>query len=143
MRSRVAWFSNPNAFYNGYATGIAYETNPTSSADNARSMNNTAATVAAFRTSSTSATTPTAPSGITAASTSSSSVTVRWTDNSSNETGFNVERSTNGVDFTQVATLGAGAISFADSGLAASTRYYYRVRAYNSAGNSSYTLRCR
>jgi peptidyl-Asp metalloendopeptidase len=47
---RVAWFSNPNAYYNGYATGIAYESDPTKSADNARSMNNTADTVAAFRT---------------------------------------------------------------------------------------------
>ena len=47
--SRVAWFSNPNVTYNGYATGIAYESDPANSADNSRSMNNTAATVAAFR----------------------------------------------------------------------------------------------
>ena len=49
---RVAWFSNPNVYYNGYATGVAYESNPSQSADNVRSMNNTAATVASFRASS-------------------------------------------------------------------------------------------
>jgi predicted phage tail protein len=45
----------------------------------------------------------------------------------------------NGVDFTQIATLGAATTSYASNGLLASTTYYYRVRAYNSAGNSSYS----
>jgi hypothetical protein len=140
--NRVAWFSSPNAFYNGYATGIAYESDPANSADNARSMNNTADTVAAFRTAGGGGSTlsvPTAPSGLTASATSSSEVTVRWSDNSSNETGFRVERSSNGVDFVEIATTGAGVTSYANSGLAARTTYYYRVRAYNSAGNSGYT----
>jgi len=47
---RVNYFSNPNVYYNGAPTGVAYESNPSASADNARSMNNTAAVVAAFRT---------------------------------------------------------------------------------------------
>jgi hypothetical protein len=143
--SRVAWFSNPNVNYNGYATGIAYESDPANSADNSRSMNNTAATVAAFRNGTTSSptpmapTAPTAPSGLAASATAYNSVTVRWADNSGDETGFKVERSGNGVDFTEVATLGAATTSFADNGVVASSNYYYRVRAYNSVGNSTYS----
>jgi hypothetical protein len=141
---RVAWFSNPDVHYNGYATGIAYEANPSQSADNVRSMNNTAATVAAFRASKgstivPSVTVPTAPTTLSAAAASASTINLGWTDASNNEAGFLVERSLNGVDFTQVATLGAATTSYASNGLLASTMYYYRVRAYNSAGNSSYS----
>ncbi len=109
-------------------------------------MNNTAATVAAFRTSGSSttapsvaATAPAAPSGITATGTAYNSVTTRWTDSSSNETGFKVERSRNGVDYLEIATLGAGVATYVDNGVIASSNYYYRVRAYNSVGNSNYS----
>jgi hypothetical protein len=142
---RVAWFSNPNVYYNGYATGVAYESSPSTAADNARSMNNTAATVAAFRASKTSATpspTPTlpaAPTALSAVAASASAINLKWTDNATDETGYVVQRSTDGTNFTQVATLGAGTTSYASSGLAAATTYYYRVRAYNGAGNSAFS----
>lgn len=45
--TRIPRFSNPNVLWNGAPTGIAYETDPTHAADNARSLNNTAVTVAA------------------------------------------------------------------------------------------------
>jgi peptidyl-Asp metalloendopeptidase len=140
---RVAWFSNPNVYYNGQATGISYESNPSKSADNARSMNNAAATVASFRaaksTTSPSVTVPAAPSALSAVAASASVIDLRWTDNSGNESGFVVERSSNGVDFSQIASLGAGTTSHSSNGLAAATIYYYRVRAYNSAGNSAFS----
>jgi hypothetical protein len=141
---RVTQFSNPNVFYKGHATGIAYETDPANSSDNARSMNNTADTVAAFRGSSSGGGTgatavPAAPSSLSVSAQSSSTGTALWTDNSSNEVGFRLERSGNGVDFSEIATLGAGTTSYSDSGLSGKTTYYYRVRAYNSAGNSSYS----
>jgi len=142
---RVAWFSNPNVYYNGYATGIAYESSPATSADNARSMNNAAATVAAFRSSKTSTvapsspTLPAAPSALSATAASSSAINLKWTDNATNETGYVVQRSTDGTNFTQVATLAAGTSSYSNSGLAAATTYYFRVRAYNGAGNSAFS----
>ncbi len=63
-----------------------------------------------------------------------------WLDNSSNETGFRVERKlgTAGI-YTAVATTGANVTSYADSTLADSTTYCYRVNAFNSAGNSPYS----
>jgi uncharacterized protein YunC (DUF1805 family) len=144
---RVLQFSNPYVYYNGYATGVAYESNPANSADTARSMNETAATVSAFKGTTTSApaptapaaTVPAAPTSLAARAASSTSVTLTWVDNATNESGYKVERSGDGVVFTEIASLGAGASSYANSGLTARTNYYYRVRAYGSAGNSAYS----
>ena len=140
---RVTQFSNPDVTYNGYSTGIAYESDPGNSAENVRSMNNTANTVSAFRGSSGGGggdpTVPDAPSSLSPSANASSQVAVQWSDNSDDETGFRLERSDNGVNFSEIATLGAGTTSFNDNGVTARTTYYYRTRAYNSAGNSGYS----
>ncbi len=54
-----------------------------------------------------------------------------WQDNSSNETGFEVRRSTDGASgsFPVIATTGANTIAYADTGLAAEKQYCYKVRA--------------
>ena len=86
--------------------------------------------------------TPTAPTGLSTTSLSQSQIFLQWTDNSSNETGFKIERATNSsftLNLTQVATTAANATGYTDSGLSAGTVYYYRVRATNAAGNSAYT----
>jgi hypothetical protein len=70
---------------------------------------------------------------------SSSQINLSWTDNSNNETGFKVERSRNGWAFTQIAMRGTNVTTYANIGLAASTTYHYRVRAYNGGGNSDYS----
>lgn len=84
-------------------------------------------------------TAPAAPSGLGATAASSSQINLAWTDNSSNEDGFRIERSTDGVNFSEIATTGANATSYSNTGLAASTAYTYRVRAYNAGGNSAYS----
>jgi predicted phage tail protein len=66
-------------------------------------------------------------------------VSVGWTDNSSNETGFKLERSQDGVTFAEIATLGSNATTFSDVAVSAKSTYYYRVRAYNSYGVSAYS----
>jgi hypothetical protein len=84
-------------------------------------------------------TVPAAPSSLTAAGVSSSQINLTWSDNSGNETGFNVERSNDGTTFTQIATVGANATSYANTGLRKNKTYYYRVRAYNAGGSSGYS----
>lgn len=83
---------------------------------------------------------PAAPTSLTAAAVSSSQINLAWTDNSTDEIGFKIERKTgiNGV-WTQIATVGANVRSFSNTGLTANTTYYYRVRSYNTPGNSAYT----
>jgi len=140
--TRINNFSNPNVTYNGYPTGISYEASPSTSADTARTLNNTAKLVASYRVGSTSTpvpTAPAAPSGLTVQSALYNKVTIGWSDNATNETGFKVERSTDGATFTEIASLGADMRSFADATVAARTTYYYRVRAYNSVGPSAFS----
>jgi subtilisin family serine protease len=81
------------------------------------------------------------PSGLKATVNSSSKITLTWTDNSSSETGFKIERSTDGATFTQIATVGANVTTYANTGLTANKTYYYRVRAYNGSPvfNSAYS----
>jgi hypothetical protein len=137
--ARVLVFSNPYVNWNGHAAGIAYESSPSTSAENARTLINTAATVAAFRGSRVASTAPAAPSSMIIRGNTYNNVTVVWSDNSGNETGFKLERSSDGVNFAEIATLGADTTSHGDSSVAAGTTYYFRVRAYNSVGTSTYS----
>ena len=68
-------------------------------------------------------------------------IMLTWADNSSDETGFEVERSTTGggVGFSNITTTSAGATSYTDATSLAGTTYYYRVRAVNLAGDSTYS----
>ena len=84
---------------------------------------------------------PAAPSGLTATAASSSQINLSWTDNSTNESGFRIERCQGSgcTSFAQIVEVGANVTSYSNTGLAASTAYVYRVRAFNSGGNSAYS----
>jgi subtilisin family serine protease len=82
---------------------------------------------------------PKAPSGLTATAASKTQINLTWADNSSDETGFKVERSSDGLTYTQLATLAANTKSYANTSLGGGKKYFYRVRAYNANGNSAYT----
>jgi O-glycosyl hydrolase len=61
-----------------------------------------------------------------------SRIGLSWSDNSSSETAYTVERSTNGVNWTVLTSaLAANAISYTDTGRAENTLYYYRVKPTN------------
>ena len=63
-----------------------------------------------------------------------------WTDNSSNEESFLIERSTSmSTGFIQVATVGANVRTYTDNTLFRKTTYFYRVRAANSGGKSGFS----
>jgi titin len=82
---------------------------------------------------------PSPPTGLTATAASASQINLGWTDASTNESGFEVERSTDNITFTLRTTTAANVATFADTGLTAATTYYYRVRAVNTAGASTYS----
>ena len=69
-----------------------------------------------------------APSGLNFTGTTSSSTTLNWTDNSSNEVGFAIYRSSDGgVNYTFISQTAANAISFTDNTVLQNTTYFYRV----------------
>ena len=83
-----------------------------------------------------------APSGLSATAGTGVLVTLAWTDSSVNELGFRIERRlvpTSG--YSVIATVGPNITSFvdnADTGLAASANYSYRVASFN-AGDGAYS----
>jgi hypothetical protein len=135
--SRIRNFSNPNVFVSGQPTGIDHNVDPANSADGARTMNNTADTIAAFRQGAT--TPPQAPGGMNASAVSDVQIDLQWDDNSTDESGFELQRSGDGASWSALASVGANSTVYSDSGLAAGTIYYYRVRAYNGGGSSGWS----
>jgi len=82
---------------------------------------------------------PIAPGTLTARPISKTQVTLIWRDNSENETGFKIERSTNGATYSQIASVAAGVTTYVNTGLSGGKLYYYRVRATNTGGNSGFS----
>jgi hypothetical protein len=82
---------------------------------------------------------PAAPSGLTATATGSSTISLAWTDNATDETGFGIEQSTDNTNWTLISDdeVGINGNSYQVTLLSASTLYYFRVRAQNEAGWSA------
>ena len=75
---------------------------------------------------------------LTSGTPASSSLTVNWVDNAINETNYILERSTDGINYSVIATLPANTISYNETGLTPNTQYYYRVKAVNTTDASVY-----
>lgn len=86
---------------------------------------------------------PTTPTNLFASFTSSSTVTVIWDDNSSNEKGFELWRKDIGIggviDYRRIKTLTENTISTTDIGLSNFSAYYYKIRSFNSSGYSGFS----
>ncbi|TRX48571.1 T9SS type A sorting domain-containing protein [Fulvivirga sp. M361] len=67
-------------------------------------------------------------------------VQLSWTDNSSSEDGYIIERSlTSGTGFVEIARVGANEDEYDDRSLTSETTYFYRISAYNSTNTSEFT----
>ena len=82
---------------------------------------------------------PAAPSDLAATAVSASQINLQWTDRATNETGYKIERSTNGTAFSQIAIVAANATTYASTGLTRNKTYYYRVRATGGGGDSAFS----
>jgi outer membrane protein assembly factor BamB len=84
--------------------------------------------------------TPRAPTNLTATAVSSSQINLSWSDNSNNETGFVINRTQDPSKlWNYVTTVAANVKSYSDTGLHASTTYFYRVQAINAGGGSAWS----
>jgi Galactose oxidase-like, Early set domain/Fibronectin type III domain/Galactose oxidase, central domain len=81
---------------------------------------------------------PSAPTGL-VASRQSGGITLTWTDTSNNETRFSIERSPDGQAFSEIASVNENVSTYVDTGPGSSKFVFYRVRAFNQAGNSAYS----
>src|SRR5947199_7311898 len=82
---------------------------------------------------------PAKPGNLTATAVSPKKINLSWTDNSNNETVFEIWRSTDPL--TGFATIGsalANKTTYTDSNLNANTTYYYRIRAVGKDGESDF-----
>ncbi|MDY6932709.1 MAG: fibronectin type III domain-containing protein, partial [Spirochaetota bacterium] len=86
---------------------------------------------------------PDPPSALSLSSVSSNEIALSWIDTSDNEDGFSIERAPeeggNAGVYEIIHTVSSDEISFNDYGLEVNKEYFYRIRAYNSIGNSDYS----
>lgn len=86
---------------------------------------------------------PNAPTNLSGVLQAGPQISLTWTDNANNETGFIIERAVNGGAFSQVGTAPArnntGSVTFVDTAIAFGDTYQYRVAAVNTGGTSAYS----
>jgi acid phosphatase type 7 len=83
-----------------------------------------------------------APTGLAATTVSATRINLTWTETSTDETGFRVDRCSGPgcTTFAEIGTVAANTVTYADSvGLAANTQYSYRVRAFNATATSDWS----
>lgn len=81
---------------------------------------------------------PSTPGGLSAGLSANCQINLSWSD-LRNEDGYDIERSTDGVNFGGVASPGLNSTSWTDGGVGNNTTYFYRIRARNAAGASAYS----
>jgi hypothetical protein len=79
------------------------------------------------------------PTSLTISAPSANTLFISWTDNSTVEQGFRIERSTDNSSWAVIATVAADVTNHTNSSLSTNTQYYFRVRAYYGTSNSGYT----
>ena len=83
-----------------------------------------------------SGTPPAGPTALKVAQSSATALTLRWKDNANNESGFKILRSSDGTVFKQINAIAANLTTYVNGKLKTGTHYWYRVIAFNAAGDS-------
>ena len=118
--------------------GCSKSGDPTSNPSNSQSSTTTNPTNPTAPT----VTIPLAPSNLIVDSVSNSryayhKVYLSWTDNSTTEQGFKIERKTLSTNFSLVGTVSTNITNFIDSTISPNIQYSYRIYSYNTAGSST------
>ncbi len=83
---------------------------------------------------------PDTPGDLSATKVSDSQIDLSWTDNSTDEDGFSIERRTSAGSFAEIDTTPADTATYSDMNVSAGNTYHYRVRSFiNTIGYSSYS----
>jgi hypothetical protein len=82
---------------------------------------------------------PLSPTDLVATSLDAQTVDLSWTDNSLVEEGYEVQRWSEGLDWTIVANVAASATTYRDAGLNPDVTYWYLVRATKDGGYSYFS----
>jgi uncharacterized protein (TIGR02145 family) len=79
---------------------------------------------------------PLAPTELKGTIISKDQLDLTWKDNSTNETGYKVERKTDSGNFTEIGSTAADVTIFSDKTVSLNTNYTYRVYSFNKVGKS-------
>jgi hypothetical protein len=79
---------------------------------------------------------PLAPTELKGTIVSKDQVDLTWKDNSTNETGYKIERKTDSGNFTEIGSIAADVTTFSDKTVAINTNYTFRVYSFNKVGKS-------
>jgi hypothetical protein len=79
---------------------------------------------------------PATPRNLAATAVGTGEIRLVWQDDSANETGFQVERSNDGLTWASLTGVGPNVTNHVDVTAAVAQRYFYRVRSFNSSGVS-------
>lgn len=81
-------------------------------------------------------TAPMVPANLEITGVTITTASIKWKDNASNESGFEIQRSEDGVAYTKAGHAAANATTYTDQNLLGGYEYFYRVRALGLTSNS-------
>jgi len=79
------------------------------------------------------------PTGLTLTNLANGNISLSWVDNSQNESGYIIQRRTESGTYTQLASVAQDVNTYTDASSAVGTKYYYKVKAFNSVAESEYS----
>lgn len=83
---------------------------------------------------------PSVPTNLSATTLSARKIRINWQDNSNNESGFEIYRSTSSTGYYSIVkTVAANSTTFSDSLLESSTTYFYKIKSVGQSASSAFS----